>query len=177
MILIFFGLPATGKTYLSELAAREFDAVHLNTDIIRKELNLQGKYDEHSKQMVYDHMLEQMVHHAQNNQNIIVDGTFQKEEHRNQYLQKARELNQELYFIELRAKEQTIKERMKSDRSHSEADFQVYKNLKRSFEHKKEPHLILWTDEHTDAELSNKIKLYINGQRAGYSNEGEMPVS
>ena len=163
MILIVFGLPATGKTHLSEMTAIKFDAVHLNTDIIRKELNLQGKYDEHSKHMVYDHMLEQMVHHALNNQDIIVDGTYQKEEHRNQYLQKARELNQELYFIELRAKEQTIKERMQSDRNHSEADFQVYKYLKRSFEQKNEPHLILWTDEHTDTELLNNIKLYING--------------
>jgi predicted kinase len=163
MILIVFGLPATGKTYLSEKAAKEFDAVHLNTDIIRKKINLQGKYDEHSKQVVYDHLLNKMVQLAQKGQNILVDGTFQKEKNRKQYAKKARELKQELYFIELRAKEETIGERMKTDRNHSEADFNVYQNIKRSFEYMSEPHLILWTDVYTVSELINKIKLYING--------------
>jgi predicted kinase len=163
MILIFFGLPATGKTYLSEKAAKKFDAVHLNTDIIRKKINLQGKYDEHSKQVVYDFMLNEMVQYAQKDQNIIVDGTFQKEKNRKQYFKKVTELKQELYFIELRAKEETIRERMKSDRNHSEADFNVYQNIKRSFEYMSESHLILWTDVYTVSELINKIKLYING--------------
>lgn len=168
MILIFFGLPATGKTYLSEKAAKEFDAAHLNTDIIRKKINLQGKYDEQSKQIVYDHMLQEMASQVNKNQLVIVDGTFQKEMHRKQYLKKAKELKQELYFIEMRAKEETISERMKSDRKHSEADFNVYQNIKRSFEYMSEPHLILWTDVFTVTELINKIKLYINGKRTDH---------
>ncbi|MFW5701015.1 MAG: AAA family ATPase [Cyclobacteriaceae bacterium] len=163
MILIVFGLPATGKTYLSEKAAEEFDAVHLNTDIIRKKLNFQGQYDEHSKQIVYDEVLKEMVYHTQNNQNVIVDGTFQKEKHRKQYMQKAQEIKQNLFFVELRAKEETIKNRMKSDRKHSEADFDVYQNIKRTFESMDKPHLILWTDDHPVSELVNKIKHYING--------------
>ncbi len=163
MILIVFGLPATGKTYLSEKAAEELDAVHLNTDIIRKKLNLQGQYDEHSKQIVYDELLKEMVYHTQNNQNVIVDGTFQKEKHRKQYMQKAQEIKQNLFFVELRAKEETIKNRMKSDRKHSEADFDVYQNIKRTFESMNKPHLILWTDDHPVSELVNKIKHYING--------------
>jgi len=163
MILIFFGLPATGKTFLSERVAKEFNAVHLNTDIIREKINLKGKYDEPSKQIVYDHLLQEVVKYVQKNQNVIVDGTFQKEKYRKQYFKKARELRQELYFIELRAREETIRERMKSDRNHSEADFNVYQNIKRAFEYAHEPHLILWTDVYTVAELINKIKLHING--------------
>ncbi|MFO7657816.1 MAG: ATP-binding protein [Bacteroidales bacterium] len=164
MILILFGLPATGKSFLSKKAAKEFDAVHLNTDIIRKELNLKGKYDEHSKQKVYDHMLKQMVYHAQKNWHVIVDGTFQKKQHRKQFLQKARELNQKLHFVEMRAKEDTIKERMKSDRKHSEADFNVYQNMKKLFEHPQEPHLTLWSDENNAAELIEKLKNYLHEQ-------------
>ncbi len=163
MILIFFGLPATGKTYLSEKAAKEFDAVHLNTDIIRENLHLLGQYDEHSKQIVYDKMLQKMAKHVHENQNVIVDGTFQKETNRKQYSRKAKELKQELYFIELRANEETIKERMKSDRKHSEADFKVYQKIKSSFEDMTEPHLIISTDDaQTTDELINKIKSYIN---------------
>jgi uncharacterized protein len=168
MILIFFGLPASGKTYLSEKAAEEFNAVHLNTDIARKELNMQGKYDDHSKQIVYDHLLNDMVRHAQKNKIVIVDGTFQKEKHRSQFLRKAREIKQKLLFVELRANENTIRERMESDRKHSEADFNVYQDIKRTFEYMSEPHLILRTDVYAVTELIKKIKLYINGQRTDH---------
>ncbi len=163
MILIFFGLPATGKTYLSEKAAKEFDAVHLNTDIIRKKINLQGEYDSKSKQIVYDHLLQEMVNFVRKNQNVIVDGTFQKEKNRKQFSLEAKKLKQKLYFIELRANEETVRERMKSDRKHSEADFKVYQKIKRSFEDMSEPHLILSTDsDQTANELINKIKSHIN---------------
>ena len=37
MILIIFGLPGTGKSYLSEQMAEKTEAVWLNTDKIRKE--------------------------------------------------------------------------------------------------------------------------------------------
>ncbi|MFW5687704.1 MAG: AAA family ATPase [Bacteroidota bacterium] len=166
MILIFFGLPASGKSYLSEKAAKEWDAIHLNTDIIRKELNLQGEYDEHSKQLVYDEMLHQMAQHATQNRHVIVDGTFEKRQNRQQYRQKARELNQEIYFVELRAKEDTIKERMKSDRKHSEADFKVYQKIKSHFDQPQEPHLILWSDENDGAKLIEKLKSYLHEQRS-----------
>lgn len=164
MILIVFGLPATGKTYLSKRAAEELHAVHLDTDIIRKKINLQDRYDAHSKQLVYDQMMTEMVHHIQNNQHVILEGTFQKEEHRRQFFLKARELNQEIIFVELRAKEKTIKERMKSNREHSQADFNVYKNIKKSFEYPQEPHLILWTDENDVTKLVQQLKTYLYGQ-------------
>lgn len=166
MILIFFGLPATGKTFLAEKAAKEWNAIHLNTDIIRKKINLQGKYDEHSKQVVYDQLLNEMALHVYKNQLVIVDGTFQKEINRMQFIEKAIELKQELYFIELRAREETIKNRMNSDRKHSEADFDVYQNIKRTFEFPHRQHLILWTDDQTVSENLNKIKSYIDAKRA-----------
>ena len=165
MILIVFGLPATGKTYLSKRAAEELYALHLDTDIIRKKLNLQDRYDAHSKQLVYDQMMTEMVHYTKNNQHVILEGTFQKEEHRRQFLLKARELNQEILFVELRAKEETIKERMKSNRKHSQAGFNVYKNIKKTFEYPQEPRLILWTDESDVTKLVQQLKTYLHGQR------------
>lgn len=49
MIIVIFGLPATGKTYLSEHLVKELDAVHLNTDITREKPGKECVYDEKSE--------------------------------------------------------------------------------------------------------------------------------
>jgi len=165
MILIVFGLPATGKTYLAKHAAKEIDAVHLNTDIIRKKINKQGEYDEQSKELVYDHLMNEMIRHAQNNEDVIVDGTFQKKKHRDQFGQEARKHSREVYFVETCASEKTVRQRMQSDRENSEADYKVYKKIKYTFRQMKEPHLVLCTDENDVKELIQKLKIYIHEQR------------
>jgi len=166
MILIVTGLPATGKSYFAKHTAKEIGAVHLNTDIIRKEINKQGQYDKESKQLVYDHLLESMIKHAQNKEHVIIDGTFHKKEVRERFAREARKYTREVYFVEMRATEKTVKERLKSEREYSEADFKVYKKIKSTYEQLKEPHLVLWTDESDVNELIGKLNTYLNDQRA-----------
>jgi predicted kinase len=165
MILIVFGLPATGKSYLSKRAAKEFGAVHLNTDVIRKKINKQGQYDEQSKELVYSQMMKEMIRHAQNKEHVIVDGTFQKKLHRVKFGHEACLHAREVYFVETRALEKTIKKRLHSDREYSEADYEVYLKIKNSFEPMTEPHLVLWTDENDVEKLIQELKIYIDGQR------------
>jgi predicted kinase len=163
MILIVFGLPATGKSYLSETAAKEFDAVYLNTDIIRKKIHKQGQYDEQSKELVYVSLMKEMIRHAQNNEHVIVDGTFQKKKHRDQFGREARMHARDVYFVEMRASENTIEQRLQGDRAYSEADYEVYQRIKHSFEPMTEPHLILWTDGNDVVKLIQELKIHING--------------
>lgn len=163
MIFIVIGLPATGKSYFARHVADEIGAVHLNTDIIRKKINKQGQYDDQSKELVYDHLLKEMNQHARSNDHVIVDGTFHKKTQRERFAREARNHSQEIYFVEMRATESTVKERLRSDRANSEADFNVYKQIKNTFDHMKKPHLILWTDENDVAELIQKLKTHIHG--------------
>lgn len=165
MILIVIGLPATGKSYFSKHIADDMGAVHLNTDIIRKKINKQGEYDEQSKELVYEHLRSEMIQHAQNKEHVIVDGTFQKKTHRDLLAQEARKHATEVYFVETRATEKTVRQRLQTEREYSEADFKVYQQIKRTFEPMQAPHLILWTDESDVAALIQKLKRYIHGQR------------
>jgi predicted kinase len=165
MILFVIGLPASGKSYFAKHTADEIGAVHLNTDVIRKEINKQGQYDEQSKQLVYAYLKKEMIRHAQNGEHVVVDGTFQKKENRNQFAQEAHRHAREVYFIEMRATEKTVRQRLQTERRNSEADYKVYQQIKHTFEPMKEPHLILWTDENNVAELIQKLKIYINEQR------------
>ncbi len=166
MILIVTGLPATGKTYFAKQAANKIGAVHLNTDKIRKEINKQGQYDKESKQLVYDYLMNYMVQHLQINENVIIDGTFQKKSHRERFSGEARKHTREVYFVEMRAKENTVKERLKSERAYSEADLKVYQQVKSNYEYMYEPHLVLWSDETSVTEMLQKLMKYINEQRA-----------
>jgi len=160
------GLPATGKSYFAKHTAKEIGAVHLNTDIIRKEINKLGQYDKESKRVVYDHLLESMIKHAQNKKHVIIDGTFHKKKVRERFAREARKYTREVYFVEMRATEKTVKERLKSEREYSEADFKVYKKIKSTYEKMTEPYLVLWTDENNVNELIRQLKIYIDEQRA-----------
>jgi predicted kinase len=158
MILIIFGLPGTGKSYFSKHMADEIEAVHLNTDIVRKNIGKQGQYDDNSKKLVYNKLMEEMIAQVQKGRNVILDGTFQKKSARNKFFLAAKQLGQQVHFIEMKANDQTIKERLKSKREYSEADYKIYLQIKSTFEHMDKPHLVLYSDEQNMDDMINKIK-------------------
>jgi predicted kinase len=57
MVIVVYGLPGTGKSWLSRRLAREFHAIHLNTDIVRDELGKKGDYSQASRYQVYGHLV------------------------------------------------------------------------------------------------------------------------
>ncbi len=161
MILIIFGLPGTGKSYLSERITEETEAVWLNTDKIRKEINKQGQYDEGTKELVYQNLLNKMVSFARKGKHVIVDATFQKKALRNKFFLTGKKLDHQVLFIEMKANDQTVKERLKSKRHFSEADYEVYLQIKSSFEHMEKPHLVFYSDEQNVYDMINTIKSFI----------------
>lgn len=163
MILIVFGLPGTGKSFFAKHMVEEIEAVHLNTDVVRKESGLQGQYDEKTKETVYKLLLKKTTAHVSENMNVIVDGTFQKKPIRDRFRDKAKQLGQQVFFIEIKADDETVKQRLKTERDYSEADFKIYLQIKKSFETMGEPHLILWSDKANINEMVKKAKAYIDG--------------
>jgi predicted kinase len=166
MILIVFGLPGTGKSYFAKHIAEEVEAVHLNTDVVRKKSGLQGQYDEKTKETVYELLLKEMTAHVSEKRNVIVDGTFQKRKTRDRFLDKSKQLGQQVFFIEMKAGDETVKQRMKSEREYSEADYQVYLRIKHSFEPMEQAHLVLWSDKEDIDELVKQAKKHINEHRS-----------
>jgi len=166
MIVIVFGLPGTGKSYFSRQLARETGISYLNTDIVRKRMNKEGQYDPRTKQMVYDQLLKDMIRHVSAYENVILDGTFSKDKFRKDCMDKASELGQDVFFIEMKADDPTVRKRMKKDRKHSEADYGVYEKMKHEFEPMEAPHLVLPSDKLSNAEMIKKAKKLIYGERA-----------
>ncbi len=163
MIVLVFGLPASGKTFISKILAKETGAVHLNTDIIREKFGFTGQYDEKTKQQVYDGLFNQVKLELEKGSDVIVDGTFHLEKRREQLENIAKELGNEIHFIEMKVKEETAGKRLKKRRKHSEADFKVYQQIKNEFEIPKENYLELRSDEEETQKLIKKVKEYIYG--------------
>ncbi len=161
--ILVFGLPGTGKTYFSRHLAEETGAVHLNTDQIREKWNKKGQYDEKTKQFVYDKLMDEMIHELRNENDVIIDGTFYEKSKREQFVEKALTTNPEIRFIEIRAREEVVRERLRTDRAYSEADFKVYRKIQSIFEPFVRPHLVLWSTNDNIRHMIQEAKKYIYG--------------
>jgi len=162
MLVIVTGLPGTGKTTLARQLAANFDAVHLNTDIIRAALGLRGQYDQATKEKVYAEMLLQTEKVLKNQGRVVVDATFYKEALRAPYRALEKQYFQRMYWIEVQAEEAVIKERVNKKRTYSEADFEVYQAVKVMYEPLKDPHLVLHTDQQSLGEMIERVWQYLD---------------
>lgn len=160
MVIAVIGLPGSGKTFLAKELALQIGGVHLSSDQVRTALKQRGKYDEDTKLGIYQSMLDLTASALRDKRRVVLDATFQKAHIRNLFLQTAARFRVPLYFIEVRASEEVIKERIAERRTDSEADFSVYKKIKVAFEPLEGDHLILHSDRMDLEEMISSVLDY-----------------
>jgi len=146
LLVVVFGLPGTGKTFLAKELASELSLKHFNTDSTRKKILSRPGYTHKEKEMVYDKLFEFLSEFLKRGENIVVDGTFYKKEYREKLRRMAREANTKPVFVELTAKEEIVEARMNERAKQtcdSDADFTVYQKIKGEFEPLTEKHLTI----------------------------------
>lgn len=158
MIIIVFGLPGTGKSYLARRLADKTGTAWLNTDIVRKEMGKQGQYDAETNNEIYKQLLKSTSEAARENNDVVVDGTFRKKHYRDMFKNEAARLGEKVIFVEMKAADETVKERMKKDRRYSEAGYDEYMMIKDKFEDMKEEHPVLWSDSLGTDEMVEQLK-------------------
>lgn len=164
MIIMVCGLPGSGKSFFAEHLAKELSAVYLTSDQLRKELSQKPKYNEDQKLQVYKAMLDRLEKRCKEKEIVILDATFYKKSIRQQFIEKAKLINQLLLFIEIQASEDIIFDRVSKPRTHSDADFEVYKKVKQQFEVLEEPHLVLQSTNDNIADMLKEARAYIAGK-------------
>ena len=160
MLVLIIGLPGTGKTTFANALEQEIGAVHLNSDIIRTTSGRRGKYDASSKAAVYKELYDRAEELLDQQRDVVVDATLYKEVLRQPFEKLAKKYKTSIKWIELKADEAVIKERVSKKRKYSEADFEVYLKIKAVFEPLSQNHLILWSDVLTIEEMVEKAKEY-----------------
>ncbi len=160
MVVVVFGLPGSGKSFFASRLADKIHAEYVNSDRVRKELFEKRDYSETEKNAVYAEMLQVMNVAVNQGKDVVLDATFHKKETRDLF---ANELSSEelLFFIEIQADEETIKERLKVKRPYSEADYEVYKTISKKNEPLSNPHLILQSTNDNIAEMLEKAIAYL----------------
>lgn len=144
MLVIVCGLPGSGKSSFSRKLARQLPAVHLNSDVIRKELFPNPNYTQEEKEKVYHEMAKQAEDLLRKGENVILDATFYRREYRDQMRGVAKNAGKKSHTMLCSLGERETEGRLKHRKSNvSDADYEVYLKLKEQFEPIKGKHLVV----------------------------------
>ena len=158
MLILVTGLPGTGKTYFATALAKSIKAFHLNSDGVRKDLGKMGKYDKSTKQLVYKVLKQRTETALREHKKVIVDATFYKKQQRSDFISLALKTNHSFVIFELKADEGIIKERTEKSRPDSEANFAVYKKIKKQYDPIELNHFTLWSEKDNLKAILRKAK-------------------
>lgn len=151
MLLVFSGLPATGKTTLAKKVARKINAEVLRTDAIRKEIIREPKYTEEEKELVYREMFSRAEKLISSGKNVILDANFYRQSQRDETRKIAGRTGTKFFLIEAICPEDKIRGRMKlRKKSGDESDakkMEIYYKIKRAWEPISGPHIVVDTSE------------------------------
>ncbi len=143
VLIMVMGLPGVGKSYFARALAGRINGVHLNSDLVRKELLKAPSYTPQEKARVYDRMFELVCQHLEEGRVVVVDATFSKADSRKPYFEYIGNNQGVLKIIRITADELVVKERLKVKRPDSDADYGVYQKIKAEFEEMDRPVLSL----------------------------------
>jgi predicted kinase len=160
MIVIVFGLPGSGKSWVASRLASKIGAGYVNSDRVRKEMFGQRSYSPKEKSFIYDQMLMQVKEAIQQQHSLVIDATFFRRKIRKKFIY-AVDKQTKIIFIEMKANEALIRERLKKSRPDSEADFEVYKKIKKQWQPMYRPHLVLRSGENNINELLEQTIRYL----------------
>ncbi|HUH45857.1 MAG TPA: AAA family ATPase [Arenibacter sp.] len=158
MIVVVLGLPGSGKSYFANRLAESISASYINSDRLRMELFPKRTYSELETAKVYQVMLERMDEAIDQRKNLVLDATFYKNKSREPLMAKNRG---EVFFIEIQADEDIIKDRLKKSRPYSEADLGVYQLIKQLWEPLEGPHLTLQSTNTNIGTMLEKALKYL----------------
>lgn len=164
LMIMVMGLPGSGKSYFAARLAKHISAVHLQSDIVRKSMHLEGHYTPGDKLSVYQEMCKQAEGLLENGKSVVVDATFHLNTFRKIFFSMTSKFSIQVVTILVEADENTVKKRLERSRQYSEADYTTYIQLKKDFDPVLHPFLHLIS---TDANIDSMIHMVINYLKIG----------
>lgn len=161
ILIIIMGLPGSGKTYFAKAFSKRIGGMHINSDMIRKDLDKQPAYAAADKAAIYSVMFNQVCQALKRGEIVVVDATFSLYKYRQPYFDFAQKNQIPVRPILVEADEHTIALRLQKKRPFSDADITVYKKIKSEFEPLNREHLVLNSDKHSLEEMLEQCIEYM----------------
>ncbi len=173
LLLVFFGMVATGKSYLASAFANQYDLPYYNSDRVRKELAGltpetgqqedvdKGIYTPEFSRRTYNALIEHADRHflADKQACVVLDGSYQSSSERD-LLRKHFADRVRLVFVHCFCSEKVVKERLDMRASDpdavSDGNWQVYLTQKKRFQAATDKEHVLELD--TDAPIEVLVK-------------------
>lgn len=151
MIVVFFGMTASGKSYLASAWARRRGFSYFNTDVIRKELGSiesgmvfekgldKGLYSREFSRKTYDCLLDRAERALAENscRAVILDGSYQSAGERKRVLERFA-AQARVSFILCRCSEaltrKRLRQRILDDSTVSDGNLEVYQKQRKCFD-------------------------------------------
>ena len=149
-VIIFFGMIATGKSYLASNWAARHDCSYHNSDVVRKELAGlkpstnrreevdQGIYSREFSRKTYDELLRRAEADLWSSHHdcVVLDGSYQSRDERDRVRSRLKEFKQ--LFVYCRCPEPVMKsrmdERVNDPEAVSDGRWEIYLKQKKRFE-------------------------------------------
>ena len=173
LLLIFFGMVATGKSYLASAWAKQYDLPYYNSDRVRKELAGltpetgqqeevdKGIYTPEFSRRTYDALIEYADHHflADKQACVVLDGSYQSLIERD-LLRKHFAGRVQLVFVHCFCSEKVVKKRLDMRAGDpdavSDGNWQIYLTQKKRFQVVTDKEQVIEID--TDAPIEMLVK-------------------
>ena len=143
------GLPASGKSTLAKALADVYDLKVIRSDVVRKELFAhpkepsgnrdfeEGVYSAYATEVTYNHLFALAREILKKGHDVIIDATFSRDLHRREALRMAAQSQALTVFVECRATESILAERLlrrETEPSISDARLPHLKRFKQRYE-------------------------------------------
>jgi predicted kinase len=163
IVLIMSGLPGVGKTTIARQLAPLINGVVLSTDKIRKELFYKPSYGRRERKLIYDILTLLAKYLCASNVNCILDATFSQKRSRQEIRNKLNPYSKKIIIIECICPEDIVIARL-DRRKHdfSDANFSVYRNMKRIYEPVEEEHVTFDTSKISITDIERIAKNILN---------------
>lgn len=134
-LIVFVGLPGVGKSTASAYTADQRSIPRYRSDEVRKALFPEPSYSEAETAATYDELLRRARSDLEAGSDAVVDATFCDRRFRDQAAATAREAGATATFVHVTCPDDVVHERLeRRSGSVSDADWDVYLQLKRSFD-------------------------------------------
>lgn len=159
MIIIVMGLPGSGKSFFAELFAKKIKARYFSSDRVRNTLKMRGQYSFDEKLYIYEWLANLTEGVLDEKTSVVVDATFYLQRTRDLFIEIANRRNVAIKFVMIESPELLVKQRLEKARRDSEADYKVFKKIRREFEEMTLPYLHLTsTSDNIDLMMNSAME-------------------